>query len=99
MGFERGRRGGDLTGPRRRAVGTDLMPGALNGFTIIEMAGLGPAPYAAMLLADMGADVIRVDRPGGGTAHREPRFDVVSRGRRSIAIDLKHPAGVTTLLE
>jgi alpha-methylacyl-CoA racemase len=72
----------------------------LHGVRVIEMAGLGPGPYCAMLLADMGADVVRVDRPGGGPRPGEPapERDVLTRGRRSIALDLKDPAAVRTLL-
>lgn len=70
--------------------------GPLAGIRIIEMAGIGPAPFCAMLLADLGAEVIRVDRldkAGGGS-----RFEVVNRGRRSIALNLKSEAGRETLL-
>ena len=75
--------------------------GPLAGIRIIEIAGIGPGPFAAMMLADMGADVIRVERtqsvsgPAPDTAH----WDVLLRGRRNIAIDLKSPDGVATLLE
>jgi alpha-methylacyl-CoA racemase len=70
--------------------------GPLQGIRIIEMAGIGPGPFTAMMLADMGADVIRVDRtqPAGG----DPARDVLNRGRRSVAVDLKHPDGVATVL-
>jgi alpha-methylacyl-CoA racemase len=68
---------------------------------VVEVAGIGPGPFAAMMLADMGADVIRVDRAanvmGGDPA--APPADVLNRGRRSIGIDLKSPAGVATLLD
>jgi alpha-methylacyl-CoA racemase len=70
--------------------------GPLAGFRIIEMAGIGPAPFAAMLFADMGAEVIRVDRRETtdlGIPGREPKFDVLHRGRRSIAVDVKAEAG------
>jgi alpha-methylacyl-CoA racemase len=70
--------------------------GPLAGFRIIEMAGIGPAPFAATLLADMGAEVIRVDRREAadlGLPGREPKFDVLHRGRRSLALDLKTEAG------
>ncbi|WP_326523604.1 CaiB/BaiF CoA transferase family protein [Sphingomonas sp.] len=66
------------------------MPGALDGIRIIEFAGIGPGPFAGMMLADHGAEVIRIDRPGTPPAPH----DVLSRSRRSIAIDLKQPAGV-----
>ena len=67
--------------------------GPLGGVRVLEFAGLGPGPFAAMWLADMGADVVRIDRPDG----REPfpmRHDVLARGRRSIALDLKAEADV-----
>lgn len=69
--------------------------GPLDGIKIIEIAGIGPGPFAAMLLADMGADVIRIDRPkkdGPGIAIPD-RANVLNRGRRSIAVDLKSPEG------
>jgi alpha-methylacyl-CoA racemase len=77
------------------------MPGPLAGFRIIEIAGIGPGPFAAMMLADMGAEVVRVDRAQAvrGPAPESPHFDVLLRGRRNIAIDLKHPDGVATLLD
>ena len=77
------------------------MPGPLSGYRIIELAGIGPGPFAAMMLADMGAEVIRVERAAAvrGPAPATPHFDVLLRGRRNIAIDLKHPDGVGTLLE
>ena len=75
--------------------------GPLSGIKIIEVAGIGPGPYAAMMLADMGADVIRIDRSaavqGGDPA--VPPADIFNRGRRSIGIDLKSPEGVETLLQ
>jgi alpha-methylacyl-CoA racemase len=70
--------------------------GPLEGFKVIEMAGIGPGPFAAMMLADMGADVVRVDRPNSGGA--DPTRDVLNRGRRSVAVDLKHPDGVDAVL-
>jgi len=76
------------------------MPGPLAGTKIIEIAGIGPGPFCAMMLADMGADVVRVDRAqnvtGGNPA--SPPSDVLMRGRRSIGVDLKHPDGVETIL-
>ncbi len=77
------------------------MAGPLTGYRIIEIAGIGPGPFAAMLLADMGAEVIRVERAQSvrGPAPGTPHFDVMLRGRRNIAIDLKHPDGVATLLD
>jgi alpha-methylacyl-CoA racemase len=75
--------------------------GPLRGVKVIEIAGMGPAPFCAMLLADMGADVIRVERanaPERGIPV-EPRFEVLNRGRRSISLDLKTAEGVRTLLQ
>ncbi|HWC67118.1 MAG TPA: CaiB/BaiF CoA-transferase family protein [Acidimicrobiales bacterium] len=76
------------------------MAGPLAGFRVLELAGIGPGPFAAMMLADMGAEVIRVDRAqsAGGDPPTGPHWDVVNRGRRNIAIDLKHADGVETLL-
>jgi alpha-methylacyl-CoA racemase len=75
--------------------------GPLHGVRVVELAGLGPSPFSAMMLADMGADVIRVDRPGGATVGNplSPRDDLLNRGRRSIAVDLKSPRGVDTVLQ
>src|SRR5947208_6760966 len=73
------------------------MAGPLQGVRVIEMAGIGPGPLTAMMLADMGADVVRVDRtasPGGADVTR----DALNRGRRSVAIDLKHPDGIAAVL-
>jgi len=76
------------------------MPGPLAGLKIIEIAGIGPGPFCAMMLADMGADVVRVDRAqnvsGGDPA--APPADVLMRGRRSVGVDLKHPDGVEAVL-
>ena len=75
--------------------------GPLTGLKIIEVAGIGPGPFTAMMLADMGADVIRVDRAGNamGGDPASPPADVSNRGRRSIALDLKSPDGVAVLLD
>lgn len=75
--------------------------GPLAGVTVIELAGLGPAPFCAMLLADMGARVIRVDRPpqAGSNALADLADGPVNRGRRSIALDLRNAEGVALLLE
>jgi len=77
------------------------MAGPLAGYRIIEIAGIGPGPFAAMLLADMGAEVLRVERAGAvrGPAPAEPAADLSLRGRRNIAIDLKHADGPATLLD
>lgn len=67
----------------------------LAGLRIIEIAGIGPGPFCGMMLADHGAEVIRVDRPGGVQAgmHTDSRRDVMLRGRRSISVDLKNESG------
>ena len=70
--------------------------GPLSGFRIIELAGIGPGPFCGMMLSDMGAEVIRVDRPAAPGGRRN--VDVLARGRRSIAVDLKSEAGVETVL-
>ncbi|HTN99855.1 MAG TPA: CaiB/BaiF CoA-transferase family protein [Microthrixaceae bacterium] len=74
--------------------------GPLSGVKIIEVAGIGPGPFAAMMLSDMGADVIRVDRSANvrGGSPDAPPSDIFNRGRRSIAVDLKTPEGVEMLL-
>jgi alpha-methylacyl-CoA racemase len=74
--------------------------GPLKGQTIIEIAGIGPGPFAAMLLADMGANVIRVERPGGSmfTATQNTKLDFLNRNKRCISINLKNPDGVDTVL-
>ncbi len=71
--------------------------GPLNGYRIVEMAGLGPAPFCAMLLSDMGADVVRIDREGGSNP-LDLKIDVLNRGRRSVALNLKTPEGIATAL-
>jgi alpha-methylacyl-CoA racemase len=65
----------------------------------LELAGIGPAPYAAMLLADMGAEVVRVERPGPAASSVPAEQDVLRRNRKSIAIDLRDPAGLRTALD
>ena len=69
--------------------------GPLHGLRVVELAGIGPGPFCGMMLSDMGADVIRVDRVGGSGGRRR---DVLARNRRSIAVDLKQPAGVEVVL-
>ena len=71
--------------------------GPLHGLKVIEIAGIGPAPFCAMMLADMGADVVRIERASGPQL---PPFmhDPLLRNRRSVALDLKRPDGVATLL-
>ena len=69
--------------------------GPLAGFRIIELAGIGPGPFCGMMLSDMGAEVIRVDRLGAAAGRSK---DVVARNRQTIAVDLKNPEGVETVL-
>lgn len=70
--------------------------GPLNGYTVLELAGIGPAPMGGMILADMGAEVIRIDRAGSAPGlHMK---DVSTRGKKSVALNLKDPAGLDTLL-
>jgi alpha-methylacyl-CoA racemase len=75
------------------------MSGPLTGYRIIEMAGIGPAPFAGMMLSDLGADVIRIDRAAKADLGIDmPRpAQITGRGRRSIALDLKDPAGIRTV--
>lgn len=75
--------------------------GPLNGLKVIELAGIGPGPMAAMLLADMGATVLRVDRkePAGLGVPRPLKFDLLLRNRRSLPLDLKNPAAVDLVLD
>ncbi|MGD1012917.1 MAG: CaiB/BaiF CoA-transferase family protein [Acidimicrobiales bacterium] len=74
------------------------MSGPLQGIKVIELAGLGPAPYACMLLADMGADVLRFER-GDAEARNEEHWDLLTRSRYSVAIDLKNAAGRDLVLD
>lgn len=70
--------------------------GPLSGVKIVEFAGIGPGPFCGMLLSDMGADVVRIDRKGGGGGSK---FEVGARGRRSVAMDLKKPEAVEACLK
>jgi alpha-methylacyl-CoA racemase len=72
--------------------------GPLQGFRILEVAGIGPGPFAAMMLADMGAEVLRLDRLGGGRGPAGVPANILDRGRRSVALDLKHPDAVELVL-
>lgn len=71
--------------------------GPLSGLKAIELQGIGPGPFCGMMLADMGAEVIRVDR-AAAVGQGAPRPDILARGRKSIAVDLKHPEGVQAVL-
>jgi alpha-methylacyl-CoA racemase len=75
--------------------------GPLKGYKVIELAGIGPGPFCATMLSDMGAEVIRVDRkqPSGLGVKTETKYNILSRNRRSIAVDLKSPEGVETVLK
>ncbi|MGW4086227.1 CaiB/BaiF CoA transferase family protein [Streptomyces sp. NPDC004822] len=76
------------TDPPGRAV-----TGPLDGVRVVELAGIGPGPFAAMLLADLGADVVRVDRPGRTPLGGDPAHDLTNRNKRSVVVDLKSPEG------
>ena len=71
--------------------------GPLSGLRIVEMAGKGPAPFCGMMLSDMGADVVRIDRVAAPGRRYDRYVDPMSRGRRSVAVDLKTPAGVAAV--
>ncbi|MBB6414729.1 CaiB/BaiF CoA-transferase family protein [Streptomyces sp. AK010] len=73
--------------------------GPLTGVRVVELAGIGPGPFAAMLLADLGADVVRVDRPGGPGLAIDPAYDVTNRNKRSVVVDLKAPDGPDRVLD
>ncbi|MFF7308379.1 CoA transferase [Streptomyces sp. NPDC008137] len=73
--------------------------GPLTGVRVVELAGIGPGPFAAMLLADLGADVVRVDRPGGPGLAIDPAYDVTNRNKRSVVVDLKSPDGPGHVLD
>ena len=73
--------------------------GPLSGVKVVEFAGIGPGPMCCMLLADMGADVVRIDRVANINRDiMEPRFNTLLRGRKNVALDLKHPDGVAAAL-
>lgn len=71
--------------------------GPLSGVKVVEIAGIGPGPHGCQILADLGADVVRVERPGGGALGGGPH-DLTTRGRPSVALDLKRPEAVETVL-
>ncbi|MFL9655452.1 CaiB/BaiF CoA transferase family protein [Streptomyces sp. PB17] len=79
-----------------RTPGTE---GPLAGVRVVELAGIGPGPFAAMLLADLGADVVRVDRPGGPGLGIDPAHDVTNRNKRSVVVDLKAADGPARVLD
>ena len=71
--------------------------GPLAGVRVVELAGLGPAPFACMTLADLGADVVKIDRASGSGLGIPAEVDLLNRGRPSVVLDLKQPAGVETV--
>ncbi|WP_296602397.1 CaiB/BaiF CoA-transferase family protein [Nocardioides sp.] len=73
--------------------------GPLRGVKVVEIAGIGPGPHACMTLADLGADVIRIERPGGQLLAGGGPHMLLNRGRPSVALDLKHPDAIRTVLE
>ncbi|EST38373.1 hypothetical protein N566_07815 [Streptomycetaceae bacterium MP113-05] len=73
--------------------------GPLAGVRVVELAGIGPGPFAAMLLADLGADVVRVDRPGGSALGVDPDADLTNRNKRSVVLDLKTSEGAAAVLD
>lgn len=77
------------------------MKGPLQGLRVIEMAGIGPAPFCAMMLADMGAEILRIQRPEPEPQAPPERrqFDVMTRGRPSLAVDLRAPGGAARVLD
>ncbi len=77
------------------------MSGPLSGIRMVEIAGIGPGPFCAMMLADLGADIIRIDRADKvtGADPATPSLDILNRGRRSIGVNLKDPQGVATVLD
>ncbi len=72
--------------------------GPLTGIKVVEIAGIGPSPHACMILADLGADVIRIERPGGQVLTGGPN-DLLNRGRPSVALNLKDPEAIATVLD
>ncbi|WP_121254174.1 CaiB/BaiF CoA transferase family protein [Nocardioides ferulae] len=84
--------------PGQRPYGLGQGTGPLRGVKVVEIAGIGPGPHACMILADLGADVIRVERPGGQLL-AGGKENLLNRGRPSVALDLKNPEATRTVLE
>jgi alpha-methylacyl-CoA racemase len=82
-------------------TGDFIVTGSLDGFRVVEMGGIGPAPFAGALLGDLGADVLRIDRIAkpGVELDLPPRFDFYNRNKRSVAFDLKRPQAVAAVLK
>jgi alpha-methylacyl-CoA racemase len=80
--------------------GDFIVTGPLNGFRVVEMGGIGPAPFAGALLGDLGAEILRIDRIArpGAEPDLPPRFDFYNRNKRSVAFDLKQPQAVAAVL-
>ncbi|MEK6192663.1 MAG: CoA transferase [Deltaproteobacteria bacterium] len=72
--------------------------GPLEGIKILEVGGIGPGPFCGMMLSDMGADIVRIERRGG-LSLTDPKYDLLTRNRRSVFIDLRKPEGVETVLK
>lgn len=80
-------------------TGPAAQSGPLTGVRVVELAGLGPGPFATMMLADLGADVVRIDRPvGAGLFPGKPEEDLLNRGKRSVILDLKRPEAIEVVL-
>src|SRR5580698_7560824 len=88
------RKGGPMSTPE--AAGDRTARGPLAGVRALELAGIGPGPFCAMMLADQGATVLRIDRPGADNPR--PERDLLNRGRQSAVLDLKHPRATDALL-
>lgn len=81
-------------------MATTNRTGPLAGVTVLEFAGQGPAPYCGMLLADLGASVVRLDRPAfAGDVGMDPRYNLLNRGKRSLQVDLRHPGANALVLD
>src|SRR6476646_2753996 len=94
-----------MTKQRSRSGGMTMVApqptrrGPLAGLRVLELAGIGPGPFCAMMLADQGATVLRVDRPRAASPRQaHPEREFLNRGRRSAVLDLKHPRAVDALL-
>jgi len=81
------------TGTATTGTGPGQGRGPLRGLRVLELGGIGPVPFAGMLLADLGADVVQIARPGAAATAAQARFNVMNRGRRSVALDLSAAAG------
>src|SRR5690606_11041069 len=88
---------GRLVGRKTTGSASRMRQGPLSGLKVVEFAGIGPGPFCGMLLSDLGADVVRIDRKGPGG--RASPANVTARGRRSVALDLKSPAAIEACLK